>query len=102
MMKSARYLPIPITHDLDRAPQLVTVATAQAVLAAVQLALERAHPILAALHSVRASTIELSDAEHLAQLAVLTADELAERLDDYAAALEADSGDDHESELLPF
>ena len=31
-----------------------------------------------------------------------TADELAERLDDYAAALERDSGDDDDSELLPF
>ena len=98
-MKSARYLPIPITHDLERSPQLVTVATAQAVLAAIQLALERAHPVLAALRSVRISKTELSDAEHLAQLAVLTADELAERLDDYAASLESD---DHESELLPF
>jgi hypothetical protein len=98
-MKSARYLPIPITHDLERSPQLVTVATAQAVLAAIQLALERAHPVLAALRSVHASQTELSDAEHLAQLAVLTADELAERLDDYAAALESD---DLESELLPF
>lgn len=102
-MKSPRYLPIPITHDLDRSPQLVTVAAAQAVLVAVQLALERAHPILAALHSVRSSSsIELSDAEHLAQLVVLTTDELAECLDDYAAALEGDTGDDHGSDLLPF
>ena len=99
-MKSARYLPIPITHDLDRSPQLVTVATAQAVLAAIQLALERAHPILAALHSARIASTELSDAEHLAQLVVLTADELAERLDDYAAALEGEDPD--ESERLPF
>ena len=72
------------------------------MLAAIQLALERAHPVLATLHSVRASSTELSDAEHLAQLAVLAADELAERLDDYAAALECDSDDDRESELLPF
>lgn len=98
-MKPARYLPIPITHDLDRAPQLVTVATTQAVLVAIQLALERAHPILSALRSVRSSKPELSDPEHLAQLAILTADELSERLDDYAAALESD--DDH-GELLPF
>jgi hypothetical protein len=101
-MKSARYLPIPVTQDLERYPQLVTVATAHAVLAAIQLALERAHPVLASLRSVRASRVELSDAEHLAQLAVLTADELAERLDDYAAALESESADDLESELLPF
>jgi hypothetical protein len=101
-MKSARYLPIPITHDLERAPQLVTVATAHAVLAAIQLALERAHPILTSLRSIRTSRVELSDTEHLAQAALLTADELAERLDDYAAALEADGGDEHESELLPF
>jgi hypothetical protein len=100
-MKYARYLPIPITHDLERSPQLVTIATAQAVLAAVQLALERAHPILASLRSVRVSSVELADTEHLAQLAVLTANELAERLDDYAAALEVD-GSDLESDLLPF
>ena len=98
-MKPARYLPIPITHDLDKDPQLVTVATAQAVLAAIQLALERAHPILAAIRSVRTPNTELSDSEHLAQMAILTADELSERLDDYAAALENDSADD---ELLPF
>lgn len=101
-MNSTRYLPIPITHDIDRSPQLVTVATAHAVLAAIQLALERAHPILASLRSLTASSrVELSDVEHLAQLAVLTADELAERLDDYAAALESDNGDS-ESQLLPF
>lgn len=101
-MKSARYLPIPITHDLDKSPQLVTVAAAHAVLAAVQLALERAHPILATLRAARPTTPELSDAEHLAQLAVLSVDELAERLDDYAAALEADGDHDLEAELLPF
>ncbi len=98
-MKPARYLPIPITHDLDRAPQLVTVATAQAVLVAIQLALERAHPILSALRAVRTSQPALSDPEHLAQLAILTADELSERLDDYAAALESH---DDQNELLPF
>ena len=100
-MKSARYLPIPITHDLERSPQLVTVATAHAVLAAIQLALERAHPLLASLRAVRGPRVELSDIEHLAQLAVLTADELAERLDDYAAALESDTGAELD-ELLPF
>ncbi len=99
-MKPPRYLPIPITHDLDRAPQLVTVATAQAVLAAIQLALERAHPILAALRAMRPSYPELSDPEHFAQLAILAADELSERLHDYAAALEGD--DDDDDELLPF
>jgi hypothetical protein len=98
MIKPMRYLPIPITHDLDRAPQLVTVATAHAVLAAIQLALERAHPVLVAIRSVRTPSPELSDAEHLAQMAILTADELAERLDDYAAALESETVD----ELLPF
>ncbi|HEY2369987.1 MAG TPA: hypothetical protein VGH87_26490 [Polyangiaceae bacterium] len=63
--------------------------------------MEGAHPILASVRSLTASRVELSDTEHLAQLAVLTADELAERLDDYAAALESDNGD-IESELLPF
>lgn len=96
-MKSARYLPIPITHDLDRSPQLVTVATAQAVLAAIQLTLDRAHPILAIPRSRDAPGPELSDAEHFAQLAVLAAEDLAERLADYAAALERDHDDP-----LPF
>ncbi len=100
MNKPTRYLPIPITHDIDKAPQLVTVATAHAVLAAIQLALERAHPILAAIRSVQKPVPVLSDSEHLAQMAILTADELAERLDDYAAALEND--DCIEDELLPF
>ena len=99
MMKPARYLPIPSSHDLDRAPQLVTVAAAQAVLAAIQLALERAHPVLSALGALHPSPPELSDPEHFAQLALLTVDELSERLDDYAAALESD--DDH-CDLLPF
>jgi hypothetical protein len=99
MNKPARYLPIPITHDLDRAPQLLTVATAQAALAAVQLALERAHPILAAFRTVRPSHPDLSDPEHLAQIALLSAHELSGRLDDYAAALQSD--DDHD-DLLPF
>ena len=98
-MKPARYLPIPITHDLEKDPQLVTVATAHAVLAAIQLALERAHPVLAAIRSVRAPNTELSDPEHLAQMAILTADELSERLDDYAAALANGCADD---EFLPF
>ena len=100
MNRPTRYLPIPITHDIDKAPQLVTVATAHAVLAAIQLALERAHPVLAAVRSVRTPIPALSDSEHLAQMAILTADELAERLDDYAAALEEDGA--LESELLPF
>lgn len=98
-MKLARHLPIPLSHDIDRAPQLVTVAMTQAVLAAIQLALERAHPVLAVLGSPGAQAVELSDAEHFAQLAILVIDDLAEHLDDYAAALEGDV--DHD-DLLPF
>ena len=98
-MRTARLLRIPISHDLDRAPQLVTVATTHAALVAIQLALERAHPVLAATRLPGASPPELSDVEHHAQLAVSVADELAERLDDYAAALEGDLDDDS---LLPF
>lgn len=99
MMKPARLLPIPVSYDIDKAPQLVTVATTHAALAAIQLALERAHPILAAIRSAGATTDELSDTEHLAQVAILVADELVERLDDYAAALEGDLDYD---DLLPF
>jgi hypothetical protein len=97
-MRAARRFRIPISYDLDRAPHLVTVATTHAALAAIQLALERAHPHLAATRLAGGSPPELSEVEHLAQLAVCTADELAERLDDYAAALEGDLDDD----LLPF
>jgi hypothetical protein len=98
-MRTARLLPIPLSYDIDRAPQLVTVATTHAALAAIQLALERAHPVLPALRLSGAGTRELSDAEHLAQLVICAANELAERLDDYAAALEGDLDDDS---LLPF
>jgi hypothetical protein len=98
-MRSIRYLPLLPSHDIDTSPQLLTVATTHAALAAVQMALERAHPMLAALRSTRTTPIKLSDAEHLAQLVLVVADELAERLDDYAAALEGDA--DFE-DLLPF
>lgn len=67
-MSAARLLRIPVSYDLARAPQLVTVATTHAALVAIQLAL-------------------------------CTADELAARLDDDAAALEGDLDDD---DLLPF
>ena len=97
-MRAARLLPIPISYDLDRAPQLVTVATTHAALAAIQLALEGAHPLLAATRLPGKRRPDLSDVEHLAQLALSVADELAERLHDYAAALEGDLDDD----LLPF
>lgn len=99
MMSAARLLRIPVSYDLDRAPQLVTVATTHAALVAIQLALERAHPLLTATRFAGGSPPELCDVEHLAQLALRTADELAERLDDYAAALEGDLDDD---DLLPF
>lgn len=98
-MSAARLLRIPVSYDLDRAPQLVTVATTHAALVAIQLALERAHPLLTATRLAGGPAPELSDVEHFAQLALCTADELAARLDDYAAALEGDLDDD---DLLPF
>jgi hypothetical protein len=97
-MRTTHLLRIPLPYDLDRSPQLVTVATTHAALVAIQLALERAHPLLAATRLPARNPPELSDVEHFAQLAVYAAEELAERLDDYAAALERDLADD----LLPF
>ena len=37
----------PFPHDIDLAPQLVTVSLVQAALAAMPLALGSAHPVLA-------------------------------------------------------
>jgi hypothetical protein len=97
-MNRSTALPIPPSYDVDRAPQLISVAMLHAALVAIELALERAHPILPHLGAA-GSIIELSDSEHLAQLAILAAEELAERLHDYAASLEADVDPD---DLLPF
>lgn len=97
-MKPARALPIPPSYDLDTAPQLISVAMLHAALGAIHLALERAHPILARI-GPNGHALELSDSEHLAQVALLAADELAERLHDYAASLEAELDPD---DLLPF
>jgi hypothetical protein len=97
-MKPSLALPIPPSYDLDSAPQLISVAMVHAALGAIQLALERAHPVLPRLGAT-GPAIELSDSEHLAQVAILAADELAERLHDYAASLEGEFDPD---DLLPF
>lgn len=90
--------------DAD-APQLVVTNVTHAALAATYRALHRAHPILAALgSSVRRAPFaehELSDAEHFAQLVLLAIDDLAERLDDYAACVGSEDDDIHE-EIFPF
>jgi len=85
----------PSVYDPDASPQLVVANLTHAVLAATYSALHRAHPILGALDatSVRSPPFahhELSDAEHFALLVLLAIDELAERLDDYAASLDSD------------
>lgn len=98
-MRPARYLALLPSDDVDASPQLVTLALTHAALAAIQLALERAHPILATLRSKGTTSTELSDAEHFAQVVLLVTDELAERLDDYAAALEGSVDLD---DILPF
>lgn len=94
----------PLAHDGD-APQLVVTNVTHAALAATSRALHRAHPILAALgpnaRPPPFAAHELSDAEHLAQLVLLAVDELAERLDDYAACLAGDD-DDIAVDTFPF
>jgi len=73
---------------------------AHAALAAIQLALERAPPILALIRARGAAgNIELSGPEDFAQISVSVADELTERPHDYAAALEGNLDYD---DLLPF
>ncbi len=93
------------SHASDSsAPQLLVTNVAHAALAATYRALHRAHPILVALGpNARPRPFaahELSDSEHLAQLVLLAVDELAERLDDYAACLIDD--DELAEDILPF
>jgi len=90
----------PLPHDVDAAPQLVTVALMHAALVATGCALDSAHPVLVLTRRPDKGCPRLSDTEHLAQLVILAADELAERLDDYTAALANDgiASDD----ILPF
>lgn len=102
-MDAERHLLGPSAYDAD-APQLVVTNLTHAALAATSRALYRAHPILAMLatsprHAPFAEH-ELSDEEHFAQLVLLAVDELAERLDDYAACLI--SNDENAEDLLPF
>ena len=103
-MDAERHLRQPVAHDAD-APQLVVTKLTNAALAATYRALHRAHPILAALgpNARRApfAEHELSDSEHLAQLVLLAVDELAERLDDYAACVASDD-DDIAEDTFPF
>jgi hypothetical protein len=90
-------------YDADTEPQLLVANLAHATLAATSCALHRAHPILGALRPgwdrAPFARHELSDSEHLAQLVLLAIDELAERLDDYAASLDDNAVAD---DILPF
>jgi hypothetical protein len=90
-------------YDADTEPQLVVANLAHATLVATSCALHRAHPILGTLRPgwdrAPFARHELSDSEHLAQLVLLAIDELAERLDDYAASLDDNAVAD---DLLPF
>lgn len=101
-MDTERHLHRPTAYNAE-APQLVVTNLTHAALAATCRALHRAHPILAALgpDARRApfAEHELSDSEHFAQLVLLAVDELAERLDDYAACI---TSDDVAEDNFPF
>lgn len=82
----------PFPHDVDVAPQLLTVTVAQAALAAVHRALDSAHPVLN-LTTVPGQCPSVTDSEHYAILILQAAKELALLLDDYAAAVVVDNRD---------
>lgn len=82
----------PFPHDVDIAPQLLTVTVAQAALAAVHRALDSAHPVLA-LANVPGKCPSVTDSEHRALLVLDGANQLALLLDDYAAAVVEDNLD---------
>lgn len=76
---------LPFPHDVDFAPHLVTISLAQAAIAATHRALHCAHPVLGILAS--SGKLDLTDSEHFAALVLHVSDQLAEILDDYAAAV---------------
>jgi hypothetical protein len=94
----------PKAYDGDAPPQLLVTNLTHAALAATHRVRHRAHPIRAALGPTARpppfAEHQLSDAEHFAQLVLLAVDELAERLDDYAACVAAD--DDILDDAFPF
>lgn len=99
-------LPCPSLDDADAAPQLLVVSLAHAALAAVDRALDSAHPILAAIAPSNRSPPPLLTTEHLAALLLHESAALASLLRDYDLAVRAeihdfDSG--HRSDLdCPF
>ena len=89
----------PFPHDVDVAPQLLTVTVAQAALAALHRAVDSAHPVLA-LTAVQGKWPSVTDSEHRAILVLEAANQLALLLDDYASAVVEDNLDPEDN--LPF
>lgn len=89
----------PFPHDVDVAPQLLTVTVAQAALAAVHRAIDSAHPVLA-LTAVPGKCPSVTDSEHRAILVLEAANQLAQLLDDYANAVVEDNLDPEDD--VPF
>jgi hypothetical protein len=87
-------------RDVAAAPHLVTVAVAQAAIAATHCVLNAAHPIVASL-STRRPKRELDDREHFAALILCHTQDLAELLDDYMAAHDLDAHHDEPPDAAP-
>lgn len=95
------YLMALSARDIDAAPHLVTVALAQAAIAATYCTLDAAHPILALAARPGGALRELTDAEHFAALILLVSNQLTELLDDYAACYELEPETDTLSQQEP-
>jgi hypothetical protein len=91
-------LPSPL--DIDLAPQLLTIALAQAALAATHRALDSAHPILAVTSRLTEQPT-LADSEHFAILVLHAGSQLALLLTEYANAV-VQENIDPDDESSPF
>ncbi len=83
-MSRRRTIPYPSADDLDFAPQLLVVVLADDALLAVDLALDSAHPILAASKRIDRPSPPLISSERLATEVLDLSAELSARLRDYA------------------
>ena len=91
---------LPFSHDVDVAPQLVTVCLAQAALAATHRALDSAHPMIA-VPSRDHWQPQLTDSEHLAVIILHVSNHLAQLLYEYAAIIVRDNAPDDDAHF-PF
>ena len=89
----------PFPHDVDVAPQLLTITVAQAALAAVHRAIDSAHPVLS-LANVPGECPVLNDSEHRAMLVLDAGNQLANLLADYAVAVVEENRDPEDG--VPF